>query len=83
MIDKGLGLVLGGFVPNTFEQVVEYTPNINEVLVILGVYGIGFLVLTVLCKVAVGVRAKEIAPAREHGADGDAAAAACEEPAAS
>ena len=58
MIDKGLGLVLGGFVPNSFEQVVEYVPNPNEVLVILGVYGIGLLVLTVLCKVAVSVRAE-------------------------
>lgn len=67
MIDKGLGLVLGGFVPNSFEQVVGYAPNPNEIMVIIGVYGIGFLVLTVLCKVAVGVRAENgmSAPAAE------------------
>lgn len=58
LIDKGLGLVLGGFVPNSFEQVVEYVPNPNELLVILGVYCVGALVLTVLCKVAAGVRAE-------------------------
>ncbi|MEG0460888.1 sulfate reduction electron transfer complex DsrMKJOP subunit DsrP [Gordonibacter sp.] len=56
-LDKGLGLVLGGFVPNSFGQVVEYTPALNEVLVILGVYAIGLLVLTALFKIVVDVRA--------------------------
>lgn len=82
MIDKGLGLVLGGFVPNPFEQVVEYTPNPNEVLVILGVYGIGLLVLTVLCKVAVGVRAEK-GEGRVDAGDETATLAAGEEHAAS
>ncbi|MEG0303031.1 sulfate reduction electron transfer complex DsrMKJOP subunit DsrP [Gordonibacter sp.] len=56
-LDKGLGLVLGGFVPNSFGQVVEYAPALNEVLVILGVYAIGLLVLTALFKIVVDVRA--------------------------
>lgn len=60
-IDKGLGLILAGFVPNSFEQVVDYIPNLNEILVIVGVYGIGFLVLTVLYKVAVNVHEHGIA----------------------
>lgn len=55
-IDKGLGLVLGGFVPNSFGHVVEYVPTVTELLVILGVYAIGLLVLTVLYKVATSVR---------------------------
>ncbi len=68
-IDKGLGLVLAGFVPNSFEQVVQYVPTLNEILVIAGVYGIGMLVLTVLYKVAVGVRASlEQKPRRDDGA---------------
>lgn len=83
MIDKGLGLVLGGFVPNSFEQVVEYVPNVNEVLVILGVYGIGMLVLTVLCKVAVGVRAENGLSAPSDAEGADAALGANGEPAAS
>lgn len=83
MIDKGLGLVLGGFVPNSFEQVVEYVPNVNEILVILGVYGIGMLVLTVLCKVAVGVRAENGLSAPPDAEGACAAPAADEEPTAS
>lgn len=75
-IDKGLGLVLAGFVPNSFEQVVDYIPKLNEILVIVGVYGIGFLVLTVLYKVAVDVHEHALAPA--HGEDGETAATPAE-----
>jgi molybdopterin-containing oxidoreductase family membrane subunit len=55
-IDKGLGLMTGGFVPNPLERVVEYKPTLPELLITLGVYGIGFLVLTILFKVAVSVK---------------------------
>jgi Ni/Fe-hydrogenase subunit HybB-like protein len=55
-IDKGMGLVVGGFIPNPFETVTEYSPTAPELMITLGVYGIGFLVLTVLYKVAVSVK---------------------------
>lgn len=55
-IDKGLGLMTGGFVPNPLEKVVQYWPTMSELLITLGVYGVGFLVLTVLYKVAVSVK---------------------------
>jgi molybdopterin-containing oxidoreductase family membrane subunit len=55
-LDKGLGLMTGGFVPNPLERVVEYWPTIPEALITMGVYGIGLLILTVLYKVAVSVK---------------------------
>lgn len=55
-IDKGLGLVIGGFVPNTFDRVVEYWPTTPEILITIGVWATGFFVLTVLYKVAVSVK---------------------------
>lgn len=55
-IDKGMGLVVGGFIPNPFEKVVEYSPTLPELLITVGVYAIGFLVLTVLYKVAIAVK---------------------------
>ncbi|GAB4387505.1 MAG: polysulfide reductase NrfD [Thermodesulfovibrionales bacterium] len=55
-IDKGFGLVVGGFIPNPFEGVTEYWPTLPEAVITLGVWAIGFLVLTVLYKVAVGVK---------------------------
>jgi molybdopterin-containing oxidoreductase family membrane subunit len=55
-IDKGFGLVIGGFVPNMYEGITEYLPTLPEAIITLGVWAIGMLVLTVLYKVAVSVR---------------------------
>ncbi len=55
-IDKGFGLIIGGFIPNPFDRVTEYWPTMPETLITLGVWATGFLVLTILYKVAVSVR---------------------------
>ncbi len=55
-IDKGLGLISAGFVPNPLHEVNEYMPTLPEVIITIGVYAIGALVLTVLYKMAVGVK---------------------------
>ncbi|MFP3928328.1 MAG: sulfate reduction electron transfer complex DsrMKJOP subunit DsrP [Desulfobacteraceae bacterium] len=55
-IDKGLGLVIGGFTPNPFERVTVYWPTVPEVLISTAVWATGFFVLTVLYKIAVGVK---------------------------
>jgi Ni/Fe-hydrogenase subunit HybB-like protein len=55
-IDKGFGLIVGGFIPNMFERVTEYWPTLLESLITLGIWAVGFLVLTVLYKVAIAVR---------------------------
>jgi Ni/Fe-hydrogenase subunit HybB-like protein len=55
-IDKGMGLVVGGFIPSPFETVTEYTPTLPEVGITLMVWGIGGLILTVLYKIAVSVK---------------------------
>ena len=55
-IDKGLGMISGGFVPSPLHHVTEYAPTIPELLITLGVYGAGSLVLTILYKMAIGVK---------------------------
>jgi molybdopterin-containing oxidoreductase family membrane subunit len=55
-IDKGLGLMTGGFVPNPLEQVTEYWPTMPEAMITLGVWAMGFLILTVMYKIAVSVK---------------------------
>ncbi|PLX47033.1 MAG: menaquinol oxidoreductase [Desulfobulbaceae bacterium] len=55
-IDKGLGLVLGGFVPTPMEHIVEYTPTVVELGVTAGVWATGFFVLTLLYKLVVAVK---------------------------
>jgi len=60
-IDKGFGLVLGGFIPNPFERVFEYWPTVPEVFISVGVWATGFFILTVLYKIVVSVK-DEVAP---------------------
>ncbi len=55
-IDKGMGLVIGGFTPNPFERVTDYWPTIPEVLITIGVWATGFFILTVLFKIAASVK---------------------------
>ncbi|MCE5335194.1 MAG: polysulfide reductase NrfD [Desulfobacteraceae bacterium] len=55
-LEKGIGLVVGGFIPNGLEQVREYAPSIPEMMIVLGVWATGFFVLTVLYKIAVSVK---------------------------
>jgi len=54
--DKGVGLVLGGFVPNMFNGVTEYVPSLGEIMITLGVWSTGFLILTILFKIAIDVK---------------------------
>ncbi len=58
-IDKGVGLVIGGFIPNPFEVVTEYSPTLAEISISVAIWAIGALVLTVLYKLAVSVRVKQ------------------------
>jgi molybdopterin-containing oxidoreductase family membrane subunit len=55
-IDKGLGMISGGFVPNPLHEVNEYIPTIPELIISLGIWALGFLVLTLLFKIAVSVK---------------------------
>jgi molybdopterin-containing oxidoreductase family membrane subunit len=55
-IEKGLGMVVTGFIPNPLGVVHEYWPTFPEVMIALGVYGIGALIITVLYKIALSLR---------------------------
>ena len=55
-IDKSLGMISGGFVPNPLHHVTEYTPTVPEVIISLGVLATGLLILTVLFKLAATVK---------------------------
>ncbi len=65
-IDKGFGLVIGGFIPNPFEGITEYWPSLRETLIATGIWALGFLVLTLLYKIAVTVREETAGIEMEH-----------------
>ncbi len=55
-IDKGLGMISGGFVPSPLHHVNEYIPTVPELLISLGVWATGFFLMTALFKMAVSVK---------------------------
>jgi molybdopterin-containing oxidoreductase family membrane subunit len=55
-IDKGLGMISGGFVPNPLHHINEYWPTLPEAMIALAVWALGLLILTVLFKMAIGVK---------------------------
>jgi molybdopterin-containing oxidoreductase family membrane subunit len=55
-IEKGMGMVITGFVPSPLGKVVEYIPTLPEIMIVIGIWSVGFLVLTVFYKVAMAVR---------------------------
>ena len=59
-IEKGFGLIVGGFVPNPFEKITEYWPTLPESLITLAVWATGFFVLTILYKIAVSIKEEAV-----------------------
>ncbi len=55
-IEKGLGMVVAGFVPSPLGHVTEYMPTLPEVMIGLGIYGIGLLMITIFYKIALTLR---------------------------
>jgi Ni/Fe-hydrogenase subunit HybB-like protein len=54
-LEKGLGLVIPGFIPSPLEEIVEYSPTWVELCVTAGVWALGLFVLTVLVRVALPI----------------------------
>lgn len=73
-IEKGLGMVITGFVPSPLGHVREYWPTLPEATIAAGIYAAGGLVLAVLLKVVVAVREEALGTdeARTAGARADA-----------
>jgi Ni/Fe-hydrogenase subunit HybB-like protein len=56
-IEKGMGLIVPGFIPSTLHEIVEYAPSLTEWKVTAGVWAFGFLVFTVGLKMAMPILA--------------------------
>lgn len=54
-IEKGMGLIVPGFVPSTLHELVEYLPSLAEWKITAGVWAVGLMVLTLAIKAALPV----------------------------
>jgi molybdopterin-containing oxidoreductase family membrane subunit len=71
-IEKGMGLVIPGLTPDTLGEIYEYFPSTNEIWISVGVFSVGFLLFTLMVKVATPIMLGEF----QLGADGDTARSA-------
>ncbi|MBL8744707.1 MAG: polysulfide reductase NrfD, partial [Myxococcales bacterium] len=60
-VEKGMGLIVPGFVPSTLHEVIEYRPSLTEWKVSIGIWAVGLIVLTVAVKVALRVMTGRVA----------------------
>jgi molybdopterin-containing oxidoreductase family membrane subunit len=58
-VEKGIGLVIPGFIPSPLGEIVEYTPTWVELCVTAGIWALGLFVLTVLVRVALPIELGE------------------------
>jgi molybdopterin-containing oxidoreductase family membrane subunit len=54
-IEKGMGLVVPGFVPDTLGEIYEYSPTTSEILVTMGIWAAGAMLYTLLLKFAIPI----------------------------
>jgi len=54
-IEKGMGLIVPGFIPSSLHEIVEYLPSLVEWRVTAGVWAFGLMIYTATIKIAVPI----------------------------
>ncbi len=55
-LEKGLGLIVGGFEPSPLGSVAHYAPTLPEWSIVAGIWAVGAALITVFYKIALAVR---------------------------
>lgn len=74
-IEKGMGLIIPGLTPDTLGEIYEYYPTLTELRVAAAVFALGFLVFTLMLKVAVPITLGEFTGEQRTAPQPDAAMA--------
>ncbi len=68
-IEKGLGLIVPGFIPDPLGEIYEYLPNKTEIAVSLGILAFGLLIFTLFMRIAVPIQRGDFIHSKyDHGA---------------
>ncbi len=62
-IEKGMGLVIPGFIPTPLGEIFEYMPTSVELGVAAGIWAFGILVFTLLAKAVIAIKQGKISQA--------------------
>ncbi|MBT4160080.1 MAG: polysulfide reductase NrfD [Gammaproteobacteria bacterium] len=59
-VEKGMGLLIPGSIPTPIGEFTQYSPTLIEIFNCLGNWAVGFIILTILLKGAIGVLVGDI-----------------------
>jgi molybdopterin-containing oxidoreductase family membrane subunit len=54
-IEKGIGLVVPGFIPTPLGEIYEYVPSLKEILISVGIFSTGVMTYTIFLKAAIAL----------------------------
>jgi molybdopterin-containing oxidoreductase family membrane subunit len=72
-IEKGMALVIPGMTPDTLGEFYEYVPTMTEVRIGAAIGSIGFIIFTVLCKIAIPILQDSEEPASDESPEAEVA----------
>jgi len=67
-IEKGMGLIIPGLTPDALGEIYVYYPTLTELRVAAGIFALGFLVFTLMLKVAVPISLGEFMEKKDSAA---------------
>jgi molybdopterin-containing oxidoreductase family membrane subunit len=59
-IEKGMGMIVPGFLPTPLGEIVEYFPTVPETLVCIGVWAFGILMYSWMIHLAIPILSGEL-----------------------
>jgi len=68
-IEKGMGLVVPGFIPTPLGEIHEYTPTIVEYGISIGIFALGILLFTLMAKASIAIELGKVRYQRVRGAN--------------
>lgn len=70
-LEKGIGFIVPGMTPDPLGQIYPYTPSLTEIQVGAGIFGIGFLLFTLIAKIAIAISFGELRAAGAPAGEGE------------
>jgi Ni/Fe-hydrogenase subunit HybB-like protein len=67
-IEKGMGMVIPGFVPSVLHEMVEYTPSLLEWKITAGIWALGLMIYTLALKIAINILRQSSFSGKPHTA---------------